>query len=156
METRRKIEPIILIAEDDDDEYELTSAALGELRTANRLRRVVDGEELLSYLRREGEYANETLYPAPDFILLDLNMPGKDGREALRELKSHPSLKRIPLAVLSVSNAEDDVRRCYDLGANCYLAKPPGFDALRKALAALQSYWFETAEIPSPGSIKKN
>lgn len=139
---------IILIAEDDDDQYELTSSALSGYRLTNKLRRVVDGEDLMNYLLRHGEYQNRELYPRPRIILLDLNMPRKDGREALREIKAHPELKRIPVVVLTVSRDEQDIGRMYDLGANSYIAKPTGFGRLEEILKTFGHYWFEVAELP--------
>ena len=139
---------IILIAEDDDDQYELTSSALSEYRLSNQLRRVVDGEELMNYLLRREEYHNEQLYPWPGLILLDLNMPKKDGRETLKEIKSHPQLRTIPVVVLTVSKDEEDVRRMYDLGANSFITKPLTFTKLVEAMKALERFWLEIVELP--------
>src|SRR5690348_1101348 len=133
MEDQRK-SGIILIAEDDDDQYELTSSALSVFRTQNRLRRVVDGEQLMDYLHGRGEYSNAALYPKPNCILLDLNMPRKDGRQALKEIKSHSKLCRIPVTVLTVSRDERDINLMYDLGANAYITKPLSYNQLVEAL----------------------
>ena len=147
---RPKKPPLILIAEDDDDQYELTSSALSEYRSANLLRRVVDGEDLMNYLLRHGDYKNEALYPKPSFILLDLNMPKKDGRQALKEIKSNAELRSIPVTVLTVSRDEKDIDRMYALGANSYITKPIGFTELEQAMKSLEAYWFQTAQIPKP------
>jgi CheY-like chemotaxis protein len=140
--------PFVLIAEDDDDQYELTSSALSAFRTANRLRRVVDGEELLEYLTRKGEYKDHRLYPTPSVILLDLNMPRKDGREALKEIKADPNLRRIPVIVLTVSSDEQDIIHMYELGANSFLTKPVRYDKLVECLKDLENFWFKSAKIP--------
>ncbi len=140
---------IILIAEDDDDQYELTSSALSDFRTQNRLRRVVDGEQLMGYLLGRGEYADQLLYPRPNLILLDLNMPRKDGRQALKEIKSHSRLRRIPVTVLTVSRDEQDVAMMYDLGANSYITKPLSYERLAEALKLQVQYWFDTARLPT-------
>ena len=139
---------LILIAEDDDDQYELTSSALGDLRAANCLRRVVDGEELLDYLLRRGDYKNPSLSPRPNLILLDLNMPRKDGREALKEIKAHPELRQIPITVLTVSQDERDISKMYSLGANSYIIKPLRYSQFQESMKALEVYWFKIAQIP--------
>lgn len=141
--------PIILIAEDDDDQYELTSSALGPWRTKNQLRRVTDGQELLEYLHRRGEYDNAKLYPMPQLVLLDLKMPNKGGLEALAEIKAHPSLRLIPVAVLSHSHEEKDVQTAYDLGANSFIYKHLNYDSLEKSFRVMLDYWFKAVELPS-------
>lgn len=147
MENLRKT-GIILVAEDDDDQYELTSSALSDFRTENRLRRVVDGEQLMDYLFHRGEYTNPLLYPRPNLILLDLNMPKKDGRQALREIKSHARLRRIPVTVLTVSRDDQDIALMYDLGANSYITKPLSYERLVEALSLQAQYWFDIAKLP--------
>ena len=139
---------IILIAEDDDDQYELTSSALSDFRIQNKLRRVVDGEQLMDYLLARGEYNNPLLYPKPNCILLDLNMPKKDGRQALKEIKSHPKLRRIPVTVLTVSRDEHDINMMYDLGANAYITKPLSYDRLVEVLQLQSRYWFDATRLP--------
>ncbi len=139
---------IILIAEDDDDQYELTSSALSEFRIENRLKRVVDGEQLMDYLLNRGEYNNPFLYPRPNAILLDLNMPKKDGRQALKEIKSHTRLRRIPVTVLTVSRDEQDIALMYDLGANSYITKPLSYERLVEVLTIQERYWFDIAKLP--------
>ena len=147
METAETKPIIILMADDDDDDYLLTKKALGESRLLNQLERVRDGEELLDYLRRTGEY-NELNAPRPGVILLDLNMPRKDGREALKEIKSDESLRNIPVVVFTTSKAEEDIYKTYQLGVNSFITKPVTFDNLTKVMRALGNYWFEIVELP--------
>jgi len=138
----------ILLAEDDADDRLLVKEALAEGRVLNELRSVEDGEELLDYLRRRGRYADPEESPRPGLVLLDLNMPRKDGREALREIKGDPDLKRIPIVVMTTSKAEEDVLRSYDLGANSYITKPVTFERLVELMKVLGRYWFELVELP--------
>ncbi|MFT4586769.1 MAG: CheY-like chemotaxis protein [Candidatus Binatia bacterium] len=142
--------PIILLAEDDADDRLLARDALAESRIANDLHCVEDGEELMNYLRRRNEYADPHSSPRPGIILLDLNMPRKDGREALREIKEDPSLKSIPVIVLTTSKAEEDILRTYELGVSSYIRKPVTFDGLVKVMEALGNYWFQLVELPKP------
>jgi CheY-like chemotaxis protein len=144
-----EIKPItILLADDDADDRMLTRDALAESRLANDLRFVEDGEELMDYLLCRGKYASPGSCPKPGLILLDLNMPRKDGREALREIKAHPDLRSIPVVVLTTSKAEEDIYRTYNLGVNSYITKPVTFDGLVKVMRALSQYWFEIVELP--------
>ncbi len=136
----------ILMADDDEDDCLATRDALKRNRMANDFRTVPDGEELMRFLRREGAYADA---PRPGIILLDLNMPRKDGREALREIKADRSLRGIPIIVLTTSSQEEDILRSYDLGANSFITKPVTFDALVKVVAALGQYWFQVVELPT-------
>lgn len=138
----------ILLADDDADDRELARDALAESRLANELRYVQDGEELLEYLQRRGRYADPAHSPRPGLILLDLNMPRKDGREALREIKSDPSLRHIPIVVLTTSKAEEDIYRTYNLGVNSFITKPVTFDGLVSVMRGLGRYWFEIVELP--------
>ncbi|HEY2289901.1 MAG TPA: response regulator [Thermoanaerobaculia bacterium] len=138
----------ILLAEDDADDRLLVKEALAEGRVLNDLRSVEDGEELLDYLRRRGRYADPEESPRPGLVLLDLNMPRKDGREALREIKGDPDLKRIPIVVMTTSKAEEDVLRSYDLGANSYITKPVTFERLVELMKVMGRYWFELVELP--------
>jgi CheY-like chemotaxis protein len=140
---------IILLAEDDADDRLLVKEALAEGRVVNDLRYVEDGEELLDYLRRRGRYADPETSPRPGLVLLDLNMPRKDGREALREIKADPDLKRIPVVVMTTSKAEEDIFRSYDLGANSYITKPVTFERLVELMKVLGRYWIEFVELPS-------
>ena len=142
-------EPItILMADDDADDRRLTRDALEESRLANDLRFVENGEELLDYLRHQGKYTNVETAPRPGLILLDLNMPRKDGRTALKEMKADPDLRQIPVTVLTTSKADEDIFRSYDLGVNSYIVKPVTFEALVDILQTLEKYWFEIVELP--------
>jgi CheY-like chemotaxis protein len=135
----------ILLVDDDEDDRLNTEHAFGKHRLANELRFAVDGEDLMNYLRRRGEYANA---PRPGLILLDLNMPRKDGREALKEIKEDPELRNIPVVVLTTSGEEEDILRTYDLGANSFIRKPVEFDALVKIVDTIGRYWFQVVELP--------
>ena len=140
----------ILLADDDADDRMLAQEALAESRLANDLRFVEDGEELMEYLNRRGRYVDPESSPRPGLILLDLNMPRKDGREALREIKSIPALRQIPIVVLTTSKAEEDIYRTYDLGVNSFVTKPVTFDGLVSVMKTLGRYWFEIVELPRP------
>jgi two-component system, response regulator len=139
----------ILIADDDADDRMMAGEALAESRLANDLRFVVDGEELMDYLLRRGKFAPPYDAPRPGLILLDLNMPRKDGREALKEIKADPVLRSIPIVVLTTSQAEEDIYRTYDLGVNSFITKPVMFESLVDVMKALGKYWFEIVELPS-------
>src|SRR5437667_813607 len=142
-------EPVqILMADDDPDDRLLTEKALKEYRLINGIRFVADGEELLDYLRHRGKYADPAAAPVPGLILLDLNMPRKDGREALKEIKSDPNLRHIPVVVLTTSKAEEDIYRTYDLGVNSFITKPVTFEGLAKVMRSLTNYWFEIVQLP--------
>ena len=138
----------LLLAEDDPDDRLLARQALEKSRLASDLRFVEDGEELLDYLRRRGKFADPKQSPRPGLILLDLNMPRKDGREALREIKNDPKLRAIPIVVLTTSKSEEDVTRTYNLGVNSYITKPVRFAALVEVMQAIGKYWFEVVELP--------
>jgi len=142
---------VILLAEDDDDDYTLTRDAFKESRLLNEVRRVKDGEELMQYLQRQGGYADPKNSPPPGLILLDLNMPRKDGRECLKEIKNSPELRHLPVVVLTTSQAEEDVFKSYQLGVNSYIRKPVAFQALVEATVTLGRYWFEIVELPGNG-----
>jgi len=139
---------VILMADDDADDRLLAQDALAECGLANDLRCVENGEELLDYLHRRGKYSEPGKAPRPGLILLDLNMPRKDGREALREIKTDPELRKIPVVVLTTSKADTDIGNIYALGANSFIAKPVAFDSLVRVMKAIKSYWFETVELP--------
>ncbi len=141
----------ILLADDDDDDCMLAQEALAESDGAIDLRLVHDGEELMDYLHHRGNYAIANLAPRPNLILLDLNMPKKDGREALQEIKSNEQLRQIPVVILTTSNAEEDVYRCYELGANSFIIKPFSFQDLVEVMRMINKYWFETVELPVEG-----
>jgi CheY-like chemotaxis protein len=138
----------ILMADDDADDRRLTKEALEESRLVNDLRFVENGEELMDYLKGAGKFTDSSDRPRPGLILLDLNMPRKDGRSALKELKSDPELRQIPVVVLTTSKADEDVFRSYDLGVNSYIVKPVTFEALVDILQTLEKYWFEIVELP--------
>jgi len=138
----------ILVADDDADDRMMARDALDECRLTNRVDFVEDGVELLSYLRRQGRYAEPGATARPGLILLDLNMPKMDGREALREIKADPSLRRIPIVVMTTSKAEEDIYRTYDLGVSSYVAKPVSFEGLVDVMKALGRYWLEIVELP--------
>ena len=144
---------LILMADDDADDRLLAQDALAECRlaggsgSAHELQFVENGEELLDYLQRRGKYAQSS-HQRPGLILLDLNMPRKDGREALKEIKTHPELRRIPVVVLTTSKADTDIAKIYELGANSFISKPVTFDALVKVMKTIGSYWLETVELP--------
>lgn len=140
---------VILMADDDADDRVLTRDALQESRVINDLRFVEDGEELLDYLQRRGKYADENEYPRPGLILLDLNMPKKDGREALKEIKADPELRRIPIVVMTTSQAEEDIYRSYDLGASSFITKPVTFERLVELMRTMGQYWVEFVELPN-------
>ena len=142
----------ILLADDDPDDRKLTQDAFVENRLVNVLHCVEDGEELMEYLRRQGRYVDQKDAPLPGLILLDLNMPRKDGREALKEIKTDPELRRIPIVVLTTSKAEEDILRTYDLGVNSYVTKPVTFKSLVELIKVLGRYWFEVVELPPGGS----
>lgn len=137
------------MADDDEDDRLLTKDALKESRVRNSLYCVEDGVELLQYLRREGKFSDKSLSPKPSLILLDLNMPRKDGREALQEIKADPNLKNIPVVILTTSVQEEDKIKGYNLGAASYIAKPVNFDGLVKLMKALGRYWVEFVELPN-------
>ena len=137
----------ILMADDDADDRMLAEDAMKESRLSNTFRCVEDGQELMDYLTRTGKYAI-TDAPRPGLILLDLNMPRKDGRQALHEIKSDPELRRIPVVILTTSKTEEDVLRSYDLGANSFITKPVTFDRLVEIVRTLGNYWFKIVELP--------
>ena len=147
MKHRRSI--TILIADDDPEDRMLAEDALKESRLVNDIRFVEDGEELLEYLQHRGKYTDPESSPRPGMILLDLNMPRMDGREALKIIKTDPELRRIPVVVLTTSQAEQDIYRSYDLGVNSFIIKPVTFESLVNIMRVLEAYWFEIVEIPS-------
>ena len=138
----------ILMADDDADDRRLTQEALEEGRLINEVQFVNDGVELLDYLRKEGKFAPPAVVQRPGLILLDLNMPRKDGRTVLKEIKNDPTLRQIPVVVLTTSKADEDIYRSYDLGVNSYIVKPVTFEALVDILQTLEKYWFAIVELP--------
>ena len=144
----RQITVTILMADDDEDDCMLAREALAESRLANELHIVNDGEELMDYLYHRGMYTHKSSAPRPHLILLDLNMPKKDGREALREIKADPHLRQIPVVILTTSKAEEDVYSSYNLGANSFIIKPVTFASLVEVMKTLGKYWFNIVELP--------
>ena len=138
----------ILMADDDADDKMLTKEALVESRVLNELYFVDNGMELLQYLRGEGKFADRSVYPFPSIVLLDLNMPKMDGREALAEMKRDPALRSIPVVILTTSKAEEDMVKGYDLGAASYITKPVTFDDLVRLMTTVGKYWVEFVELP--------
>ena len=138
----------ILMADDDADDRLLTSEAMQESRLGNCIRFVEDGQELMDYLKCRGSFQDVERFPQPGLILLDLNMPRKDGREALREIKTDPLLRHLPVIVLTTSGAEEDIIRSYRFGVNSFIKKPVTFVGLVEALRSLGRYWLEIVELP--------
>ncbi|MDA8084690.1 MAG: response regulator [Nitrospiraceae bacterium] len=143
MDRRKEVD--ILLVEDDPGDVELTREGLKEGKMLVNLHTVDDGIKALRYLRRQAPYTDAV---RPDIILLDLNLPRMDGRETLKEIKSDEALRCIPVVVLTTSEAETDVVKCYDLGANCYIAKPVGFDAFKTVVQSFEDFWFTLVKIP--------
>ena len=135
----------ILLVEDNLGDARLTQEALREARVSNHMSLVRDGVEALAFLRREGGYASA---PRPDLILLDLNLPRKDGREVLSEIKSDERLRRIPVVVLTVSQADEDILRAYNLSANCYITKPVDLEQFIKVVRSIENFWLAIVRLP--------
>ena len=135
----------ILLVEDNPGDVRLTREALKEDKLANPLHVVGDGVEALAYLRRQGRYANAV---RPDIILLDLNLPKKDGREVLAEIKADEDIKRIPVVILTTSQAEQDILKAYDLHANCYITKPVNFDQFLRVVRSVEDFWLTIVKLP--------
>jgi CheY-like chemotaxis protein len=138
----------ILMADDDEDDSLLVHEALIESQLPIELHIVRNGEDLMDYLCHRGQYSDSRIATHPGLILLDLNMPKKDGIEALKEIKSDPKLRRIPVVVLTTSKAEEDIYNTYDLGANSFIMKPANFASLVEVMKTLGKYWFEIVELP--------
>jgi CheY-like chemotaxis protein len=140
------VEPIdILLVEDSPADVDLTREALEDAKVHNNLFVVSDGVEALSFLRQEGPFADS---PRPDLILLDLNLPKKDGREVLAEIKEDPALRRIPVVILTTSSAEQDILRSYDLHANCYVTKPVDLEQFVTVVRSIEDFWFSIVKLP--------
>ena len=148
MDTTSRRPVPILLADDDAEDRGFARDALAASRLKNELFVVEDGQDLLDYLRRVGRYTDPAVSPRPGLILLDLKMPRKSGLEALAEIKNDPSLRRIPIVVLTTSGADEDISRSYDLGVNSFIRKPVTFDGLVEAVRGLGRYWFEMVELP--------
>ena len=143
---------IILLAEDDPGDQELTRRALESGKIQNELYIVEDGEEALDYLLRRGQYEDPKSSPRPDLLLLDLNMPKVDGKQVLAELKKHDDLRRMTVVILTTSSEEEDVARSYDLGVNSYITKPVDMDQFFHVIQAIEEYWFEIVVLPPRGN----
>jgi two-component system, chemotaxis family, response regulator Rcp1 len=144
--TESEIRPLeILLVEDSPSDTELTVEALLEAKVRNHLSVVEDGVQALEFLRRQGAFANA---PRPDLIMLDLNLPRKDGREVLAEIKADPMLRTIPVVVLTTSRAEQDVLRAYELHANCYVTKPVGFEQFLEVVRSIENFWLVLVSLP--------
>ncbi|MDB6029490.1 MAG: hypothetical protein JWM68_5713 [Verrucomicrobiales bacterium] len=147
MTVPKYIRPIeILMVEDSPTDRLITEEALITAKLMNNLHVVEDGVEAMEFLRKEGKYANK---PRPDIILLDLNLPRKDGREVLAEVKADEKLKIIPVVVLTTSQAEQDVIKAYGLHANCYITKPVDFECFTQVVQSIQSFWFSVVTLPN-------
>lgn len=146
--TRARRAITILVADDDEDDRQFIKSAWQKSRVGNALRFVEDGEELMEYLQHRGRYSDPASAPRPGLLLLDLNMPKKDGREALSEMKADAALRRIPVIVLTTSQAEEDIYRTYDLGASSFITKPVTFASLASVIETLAHYWIEIVELP--------
>jgi CheY-like chemotaxis protein len=139
---------VLLIADDDEEDRMLIKEALDESRINNDIHFVENGEELMDYLNHNGNYADKKKFPLPGLILLDLNMPKKDGREVLKEIKADPRLKYIPVVILTTSKAEEDILKTYDLGVSSFITKPVTFNSLVETMKTLSKYWFRIVELP--------
>ena len=140
---------VIVMADDDEEDRMLTADALRESKLGNDLTTVNDGEELMDYLKHRGKHAPPAASPRPGLVFLDLNMPRKDGREVLREMKSDPLLRCIPVVVLTTSKAEEDVEGIYNLGANSFIVKPVTFEGLVRTMRVATEYWLQIVQLPA-------
>ena len=138
----------ILIVEDSDDDFFATQRAFKKAGLLNNIRRCSNGDQAVDYLFRKGEFADPETSPRPAVVLLDLNLPGLDGRDVLKMIKSDPQLRKIPVIVLTTSNAEQDIERCYADGANTYVHKPVDLQGFFQAVSRLKDYWLEVAILP--------
>jgi chemotaxis family two-component system response regulator Rcp1 len=136
----------ILLVEDNEGDARLAKEALRDSKIRNTLHHVTDGEEAMAFLRKEGKYSN---LPRPDLILLDLNLPKKDGRQVLAEIKGDENLRRIPVVILTVSSAEEDVLKAYNLHANCYITKPLDLDQFMKVVRSVEDFWLTIVKLPN-------
>lgn len=144
----KPIQPVILYADDDPEDRMLAQDAFEDSQIEGQMRFVSDGELLLSYLHRREPFSDGKEHPLPHLILLDLNMPRKDGREVLREIKTHEKLRHIPVVILTTSHAEEDIERTYGLGGNSYITKPISYDSLVDIMKTLGIYWLKTVKLP--------
>ncbi len=147
MNEQKRSTPVeILLVEDNPGDVRLTQEALKESKVTNNLSVAEDGVEALAFLKREGKYADA---PHPDLLLLDLNLPKKDGRELLEEIKADENLRRIPVVVLTTSKAEEDILRMYDQHANCYITKPIDFDQFIEVVKSIEDFWLTIVKLPT-------
>jgi CheY-like chemotaxis protein len=146
-----KANQLILIVEDNDDDYIATMRAFKKANLANPVQRCTNGDQALDYLMQRGEFSDPAKAPRPSIILLDLNLPGTDGREVLRAIKVEQDLMTIPVVVLTTSGAEQDIERCYAAGANSYVQKPVDFEGFIRAIAMLSDYWLNVSVLPKSG-----
>jgi len=143
-------EPVeILLVEDNPGDARLAMEALKDAKVRNKLHWVKDGVEAMAFLRREGEHSSA---PRPDLVLLDLNLPRKDGREALAEIKSDEDLRRIPVVILTISDDEQDILRSYDTHANCYITKPLDLDQFMRVVKSIEDFWLQIVKLPPKGA----
>lgn len=147
MSPNENMKPILMVDDDEDDRM-MAERALRKNRVINPILFLEDGEQLLAYLRRQGKYADAKAFPRPCFILLDLNMPRMDGRRALEIIKADPELKKIPIVILTTSQAEEDIVRSYNTGANSFITKPVSFEGLVSVMDTLKNYWLEIVNLP--------
>ncbi len=147
-QTVKQIE--ILLVEDNEGDVGLVEEVFHEAKIMNNLNVAEDGEEAMLFLRREGKFSN---VPSPDIILLDLNLPGKDGREVLKEIKEDNELKMIPVVILTTSKAEEDILKSYDLHANSYITKPVDFDQFIRVIKSIENFWLDIVKLPSRGNV---
>jgi chemotaxis family two-component system response regulator Rcp1 len=145
MEAKVGVPIEILLVEDNPVDVMLTQETMKHVKLANNLHVTVDGEDAMAFLKREGKYANAV---RPDIILLDLNLPKKDGREVLQEVKSHPTLKAIPVVVLTTSDSDEDILKSYQLYANCYITKPVNINQFTKIVKTIEDFWFTIVKLP--------
>lgn len=138
----------ILMVDDDKDDRMMAEKALRKNRVINPILFLEDGEELMAYLRHEGKFADPASSPRPCLILLDLNMPRMDGRRALELIKADPGFRKIPVVILTTSQAEEDIIRSYDTGANSFITKPISFEGLLAVMETLKNYWLEIVDLP--------
>lgn len=154
MNSRDMARPVeILLVEDNPGDVELIANALRVGKISNRINVAEDGESALAFLRRQGNYAGA---PCPDVVLLDLNLPRKDGREVLAEIKSDPALKQIPVIILTTSQSDEDIIRAYNLAANCYITKPVDLDQFTRVVQAIEEFWFKVAKLPPHEPVRED
>lgn len=144
----KREQQLILLVEDSNEDYETAIRAFKKSHLLNPVHRCVDGDQALDYLYKKGKYKEDPNWKRPGIILLDLNLPGTDGREVLEEIKKTLELKKIPIVVLTTSHDERDIERCYEAGANSYIVKPVTMEGMVKAVERLKEFWFEIAVLP--------